>query len=160
VPIVLSKRQSQQLTFLQLTCGGIAKVTRLSASYPTSQFCALAGQSDWLIPALSVGGTGCITGVGNLYPRSCVEVYDLYLAGKHEAAQKLQYTLAVSELGFGDGGINGTKWVVGELLGYPEGSRDCRRPYPRFVSTEKQQWILEQVRALESDEARLLKLAQ
>jgi dihydrodipicolinate synthase/N-acetylneuraminate lyase len=89
-----------------------------------------------------------------------VEVYDLYLAGKHEAAQKLQYTLAVSELGFGDGGINGTKWVVGELLGYPEGSRDCRRPYPRFVSTEKQQWILEQVRALESDEARLLKLAQ
>ena len=89
-----------------------------------------------------------------------MEVYDLYQAGKYEAAQKLQYTLAVSELGFGDGGINGTKWVVGELLGYPEDSRDCRRPYPRFVSKEKQQSILEQVRALESEEARLLKLAQ
>lgn len=142
---------------IQLTCGGIAKITRLSATYPASQFCALAGQSDWLIPALSVGGTGCITGVGNLYPRACVDIYDLYRAGKLEAAQKLQYTLAVSELGFGDGGINGTKWVVGELLGYPEDSRDCRRPYPKFIDKEKQQWILKQVRALEADEARLVK---
>lgn len=141
----------------QLTCGGIAKITRLSATYPASQFCALAGQSDWLIPALSVGGTGCITGVGNLYPRACVEIFDLYRAGNLDAAQKLQYTLAVSELGFGDGGINGTKWVVGELLGYPEDSRDCRRPYPKFVDKEKQQWILKQVRALEADEARLVK---
>lgn len=113
-----------------------------------------------MIPALSVGGTGCITGVGNLYPRSCVKIYDLYRAGELEAAQKLQYTLAVSELGFGDGGINGTKWVVGELLGYPESSRDCRRPYPRFVSKEKREWILQQVRALEADEASLQKQAK
>lgn len=89
-----------------------------------------------------------------------MQIYDLYKAGKIEAAQKLQYTLAVSELGFGDGGINGTKWVVGELLGYPEGSRDCRRPYPRFASKEKQDWILQQVRALESEEASLQKQAQ
>lgn len=89
-----------------------------------------------------------------------MKIYDLYQAGQLEAAQKLQYTLAVSELGFGDGGINGTKWVVGELLGYPEGSRDCRRPYPTFVSKEKQAWILQQVRALETDEADLLKQAQ
>jgi len=134
-------------------------VTRLTAAYPTSQFCALAGQSDWLIPALSVGGTGCITGVGNLYPRACVEIWNLYHAGKIEAAQKLQYTLSVSELGFGDGGINGTKWVVGELLGYSEKSRDCRRPYPKFDSAEKRQWILKQVRALEAEESRLKKTA-
>lgn len=87
-------------------------------------------------------------------------VYDLYQSGNLEAAQKLQYTLAESELGFGDGGINGTKWVVGELLGYPKESRDCRRPYPKFVSQEKQQWILQQVRALEADEAKLAKLSQ
>lgn len=105
-------------------------------------------------------GTGCITGVGNLYPRACVKIYDLYRAGELEAAQKLQYTLAVSELGFGDGGINGTKWVVGELLGYPEISRDCRRPYPKFVSKEKQEWILQQVRVLEADEVSLQKQAK
>jgi 4-hydroxy-2-oxoglutarate aldolase len=54
---------------VKLTCGGIAKVARVAAEFSTSEFCALAGQSDWLIPALSVGGTGCITGVANLFPK-------------------------------------------------------------------------------------------
>lgn len=127
----------------------------MAASYDPSQFSALAGQSDWLVPALSVGGTGCITGVANLYPETCLEIYNLYGTGKIAEAQKLQYKLGISELGFGDGGINGTKWVVGELLGYPEGSRDCRRPYPVFADKSKQKWILNQVRSLEVDEARL-----
>jgi 4-hydroxy-2-oxoglutarate aldolase len=54
---------------VKLTCGGIAKVARIAAEFKPEQFCALAGQSDWLIPALSVGSTGTITGVANLYPR-------------------------------------------------------------------------------------------
>lgn len=59
----------ENIVAVKLTCGGIAKVARISAAFDQSTFCALAGQSDWLIPALSVGGTGCITGVGNLYPK-------------------------------------------------------------------------------------------
>ncbi|TKA41190.1 hypothetical protein B0A54_07712 [Friedmanniomyces endolithicus] len=59
-------------------------------------------------------------------------------AGRFEEAQKLQYTLA--------------------LLGYPAEARDCRRPYPKFVSKERQEWILDQVRVLEAEEARLNKL--
>lgn len=58
---------------VKLTCGGIAKVSRISASFKKSEFSALAGQSDWLIPALSVGGTGCITGVANLYPKVLIQ---------------------------------------------------------------------------------------
>lgn len=54
---------------VKLTCGGIGKVPRVAAAFKTSEFCALAGQSDWLIPALSAGGTGCITGVANLFPK-------------------------------------------------------------------------------------------
>lgn len=54
---------------VKLTCGGIAKVSRVAAVFETSQFCALAGQSDWLIPALSIGATGCITGLANLFPK-------------------------------------------------------------------------------------------
>lgn len=53
---------------VKLTCGGIAKVARIADAFAPEEFFALAGQSDWLIPALSVGGTGCITGVANLYP--------------------------------------------------------------------------------------------
>ncbi|GAB7358846.1 hypothetical protein MBLNU230_g4069t1 [Neophaeotheca triangularis] len=140
---------------VKLTCGSIAKVTRAAATFEPSQFSALAGQSDWLIPALSVGGTGCVTGVGNLYPEVCVAIYDLYMTGKMQEAQRLQASLSIAELGFGDGGINGTKWVVGELLGYPEESRHCRRPYPQFTSKEKRSWILDQVRAVEEEERRL-----
>lgn len=61
---------------VKLTCGGIAKVARASAKFgafggeqENGTFRALAGQSDWLVPALAAGGAGCITGVANLYPR-------------------------------------------------------------------------------------------
>lgn len=70
---ILGKHKN--IVAVKLTCGGIAKVARISASFDKSEFVALAGQSDWLIPALSVGGVGTITGVANLYPRvsySCV----------------------------------------------------------------------------------------
>lgn len=133
-------------------------MTRIGRAISPFKFCALAGQSDWLVPALSVGGTGCITGVANLFPRACIEIYDMWQAGRLEEAQKLQYTLSVAELGFGDGGINGTKWVVSELLDYPQGSRHCRRPFPIFDIKERQQWILDQVNVLAADEARLNKL--
>lgn len=86
-------------------------------------------------------------------------MYDLYRVGKVAEASRLQGTLAIAEVGFGDGGINGTKWVVGELLGYPQGSRHCRRPYPKFVDVGRRDWIVEQVRHLEVDEARLKKLS-
>lgn len=54
---------------VKLTCGGIAKVARIRAQFEPEQFSALAGQSDWLTPALAVGGTGVITGIANLFPR-------------------------------------------------------------------------------------------
>lgn len=61
--------KSPNIAGVKLTCGGIAKVARIADAYAPEQFFALAGQSDWLIPALSVGGTGCITGIANLYPK-------------------------------------------------------------------------------------------
>jgi dihydrodipicolinate synthase/N-acetylneuraminate lyase len=62
----------QNIVGVKLTCGGIAKVARIRAEFDPKDFCALAGQSDWLVPALSTGGTGVITGVANLFPKvSC-----------------------------------------------------------------------------------------
>ncbi|KAK2812482.1 hypothetical protein FQN50_001483 [Emmonsiellopsis sp. PD_5] len=140
---------------VKLTCGGIAKVARVAAAFNTAEFSALAGQSDWLIPALSIGGTGCITGVANLFPKTCVELYNLYQSGKLEEAQVLQKKLAVAEWGFAKGGINSTKWVVAKKLGYPETSADCRRPYPKYSSEEKKQWVLNQVSNLDEIEQKL-----
>jgi dihydrodipicolinate synthase/N-acetylneuraminate lyase len=63
--------QHANIVAVKLTCGGIAKVARIAARFDKSEFVALAGQSDWLVPALSVGGVGTITGVANLYPKVC-----------------------------------------------------------------------------------------
>jgi 4-hydroxy-2-oxoglutarate aldolase len=64
---------------VKLTCGGIAKAARVRANFSPEQFCALAGQSDWLVPAMTVGSIGTITGVGNLYPRVKYKFHDLFL---------------------------------------------------------------------------------
>ncbi|KAF2176573.1 aldolase [Zopfia rhizophila CBS 207.26] len=150
---ILGKHRN--IAAVKLTCGGIAKVSRISASFKTSEFCALAGQSDWLIPALSVGGTGCITGVANLFPKTCVELYNLYQAGKVQEASDLQIKLSVAEWGFGKGGINGTKYVVAHKRGYPETSSHCRRPYPRYESEERRKWVVNQVSGLDEIERSL-----
>lgn len=52
----------------KLTCGGIAKVPRTAASAEPG-FGVLSGQIDWVVPALSVGAVGAITGMANLFPR-------------------------------------------------------------------------------------------
>lgn len=62
---------------VKLTCGGIAKVCRIRATFEPEQFSAIAGQSDWLVPALTVGGTGVITGVANLFPKVRPNIHPL-----------------------------------------------------------------------------------
>ncbi|TDZ29051.1 putative 4-hydroxy-2-oxoglutarate aldolase [Colletotrichum spinosum] len=140
---------------VKLTCGGIAKVARVRAEFEPSQFFALAGQSDWLVPALSVGSTGTITGVANLYPKYCVRIFELYGAGKAQEAAAAQLKLAQMEWAFGKGGINGTKWVVAKSRGYPLASCHCRRPYPQYTDEKKQAWIADLVKPLAEEEAKL-----
>lgn len=145
---------------VKLTCGGIAKVARVRAVFEPDAFCALAGQSDWMLPAISVGGAGAITGLANIYPRACVELYNLAINPKtREEASKAQIELAAVEWGFAKGGINGTKWVVAQYLGYPETSCHTRRPYPKYDDAKKQAWIMDIMRPLEAKEKSLAKIA-
>lgn len=72
--------QHKNIAGVKFTCGSIAKVSAVAEFFIPQEFSALAGQSDWLIPALIVGGMGCITGIGNLYPKVCFEkafTYDI-----------------------------------------------------------------------------------
>jgi dihydrodipicolinate synthase/N-acetylneuraminate lyase len=140
--------QHPNIVGVKLTCGGIAKVARVAAQYKPDEFTALAGQSDWLVPAMAVGATGTITGVANLYPKVCTQIFDLYKAGKTQEAEAAQLRLAKMEWGFAKGGINGTKWVVAKLRGYPLESCHCRRPYPKYSDEGKQEWILKVVEQL------------
>ena len=54
---------------VKLTCGGVGKITRVVAKNTPSQFGAVSGQSDWLVPAMVAGGAGCISGVANVFPK-------------------------------------------------------------------------------------------
>ncbi|KAG9908846.1 aldolase, partial [Aureobasidium melanogenum] len=154
---MLSKLGSHQnIVGVKLTCGGIAKVARIRAQFSPDEFRALAGQSDWLIPALAVGATGTITGVANLYPKYCIEMYNLWTQGKTKEAEKAQMELAKMEWGFAKGGINGTKWVFAKIRGYSLDSCHCRRPYPKFVDAKKQAWVLDTVMPLQEQEQNLV----
>lgn len=63
---------------VKLTCGVIGKITRLASQVPASEFATLCGQSDLLVPALSVGVTGCISGVANLFPKVWKHFFPLW----------------------------------------------------------------------------------
>ncbi|KAJ9136908.1 Dihydrodipicolinate synthetase [Pleurostoma richardsiae] len=151
--------QHHNIVGVKLTCGGIAKVARVRAQFSPEEFCALAGQSDWLVPALAVGSTGTITGVANLYPKVCIEIFNLYQTGKLKEAEAAQIRLAKMEWGFGKGGINGTKWIVAKLRGYPLESCHCRKPYPKFADEKKQAWIYDVVNPLAEEEKKITKLS-
>ncbi|KAI1612749.1 hypothetical protein EDD37DRAFT_678968 [Exophiala viscosa] len=127
---------------VKLTCGGIAKVTRIAEQFRPQEFVALSGMSDWIVPALSVGGAGCISGLANLFPKTLVAIYELYTTGKVAEATVLQKQLGLPEWGVGTSGVNGMKWIIVKRRGYPETSAHCRRPFPRFVDAEKQERVM------------------
>jgi hypothetical protein len=77
------------------------------------------------------------------------------VSGKTKEAEKAQLKLAQMEWGFAKGGINGTKWVVSKMLGYPLEGCHCRRPYPQYDDAKKQDWILTTCSLLASDEKQL-----
>jgi 4-hydroxy-2-oxoglutarate aldolase len=84
-------------------------------------------------------------------------MYNLWMSGRIEEANDLQITSSTCEIGFAQGGINGTKWVVARLRGYSETGSHCRRPYPRFADEKKKAWILSKMSLCSHIEDGLLK---
>lgn len=87
--------------------------------------------------------------------QACIDLSNLAAGGKVKEAEKAQIELAAVEWGFAKGGINGTKWVVAQYLGYPESSCHTRKPYPRYSDSKKQAWIMDIMRPLEATEKAL-----
>lgn len=49
----------------------------------------LVGGDDWALEGLAVGAQGWISGVADVFPRECVELYDLVVAGDLAPAREL-----------------------------------------------------------------------
>ena len=119
---------------VKLTCGSVAKITRLAAVFPPSRFATFGGQSDFLVGGLAAGSAGCIAAFGNIFPTICVEIYRLWTQGKCDEGLSLQRVLALAESPT-KAGIANTKYAAAVFTGKRAGIDNAeglllpRRPY-------------------------------
>ncbi|KAK8034154.1 dihydrodipicolinate synthase [Apiospora rasikravindrae] len=130
----LAQRHPQKIVGVKLTCGSVAKVTRLAAVLPAEKFATFGGQSDFLLGGLASGSSGCICAFGNVFPRVVVEIYRLWKAGKHAEALALQQKQSLAEQPC-KSGIASVKYAAALYTAPKAGIEDAerkmrpRRPY-------------------------------
>ncbi|KAF5687823.1 dihydrodipicolinate synthetase [Fusarium denticulatum] len=145
---------------VKLTCGNVGKLARLTSLFSHEQFGVYGGSSDYLLPALHSGGSGCVTGMGNIFPSSTAGVYDLWKVGKIDEANKLQGLVAHAEWACKKG-ISNTKYGAWHFLGKDIGlssetSWHMRKPYQPLDDKSKE-WTVKTLSVLADAENQLRK---
>lgn len=132
---IITLAKNPKIIGCKLTCGNTGKLNRIAhvvnAATPSSTgsgWMCMGGSADFTLQTLIAGGSGIITGLGNVVPKACVKVYDLYAQGKVEEAQKVQAIVARGDWGVIAGGITGTKSALQTYFGY---GGYARRPLPK-----------------------------
>ncbi|WVN86372.1 uncharacterized protein L203_101536 [Cryptococcus depauperatus CBS 7841] len=159
-------KKGDNICGIKLTCGSVGKLTRITAATATTEFknyprksdtapefLTLGGFADFLAPAILGGrGHGAIMGLGNIYPRSIVRLFELSWklvnspnpsSEEWKEALELQDLISGADASFVKAGIPGTKWF---LKKHDEFS-SARLRHPLLEFTE------DQGLALERDEA-------
>ncbi|ORY57808.1 dihydrodipicolinate synthase [Pseudomassariella vexata] len=90
-------QKHENIVGVKLTCGSVAKITRLAAVLKPENFATFGGQSDFLVGGLAVGSAGCIAAFANVFPRALVKIYTLWKEGKTAEALELQQKQALAE---------------------------------------------------------------
>jgi len=132
--IIAEIAQHPKVVGVKLTCGSVAKIARLSATFSVNRFAVFGGQSDFLVGGLAAGSAGCIAAFANIFPRLIVRIYDLWTAGKQEEAKELQSIAALAESPT-KAGIANTKYAAAEFSAPKAGIKNAvellkpRRPY-------------------------------
>jgi L-threo-3-deoxy-hexylosonate aldolase len=111
----------------KFTCGNVGKLARVASATSSlspvftanrKKYVAFAGIADFIIPALSVGGSGAIVGAANLFPRACVNIFNLYVEGKYQEAMEAQAALATVDWELTKRAIPGFKAILQYYHGY------------------------------------------
>lgn len=119
---------------VKLTCGSVAKITRLAAVLPKEKFAIFGGQSDFIIGGLSSGSSGCIAAFSNVFPKTISRIYTLVQEGKTDEALLLHQKAALAEQPI-KAGIAATKYAAAVHSATCAGIKDAaarlrpRRPY-------------------------------
>jgi dihydrodipicolinate synthase/N-acetylneuraminate lyase len=90
-------KKHSNIVGVKLTCGAVAKITRLSAEFEPERFVVYGGQSDFLIGGLAAGSSGTVAGFANVFPKTIVRIYDLYQKGQFKEAMELHKKAALAE---------------------------------------------------------------
>ena len=90
-------------------------------------FIVLSGNDSLILPCLKSGGVGGIAGCANVYPKVMVSIYEKYMAGDVEGAEKVQESIASFRACFKYGNPNTIVKTAVSMLGYPVGK--CRAPF-------------------------------
>ena len=106
----MAKRHSN-IVGVKLTCGSVAKITRLAAALPKEEFAIFDGQADFIIGGLSWGSCGCIAAFANVAPRCIVRINELYHLDKNSETLALHQKIALAEQAI-KGGIAPTKYAA------------------------------------------------
>ncbi|KAK6538440.1 hypothetical protein TWF694_010025 [Orbilia ellipsospora] len=130
----IAKGNPGKIVGVKLTCGSVAKITRLTAQLPSEVFSTFGGQSDFLIGGLAVGSAGCVAAFSNVFPKAISKVYELYTNGKVSEALELHKKAALAEPPI-KSGIASTKYAVSQYSAKDAGIENAeeklkpRRPY-------------------------------
>lgn len=117
----------------KLTCGQVGKAIRVTAKYGPQHFAMFGGSADYLIPGLTLGSSGCVVGMGNVFPKSVTHLYELFKAGNIEEAKELQEKVSTAEMACKKS-LNITKYAAWHHIGRQLGLQDenmfiMRKPY-------------------------------
>jgi 4-hydroxy-2-oxoglutarate aldolase len=130
----LAKKNPGKIVGVKLTCGSVAKITRLAAELPSNSFSTYAGQADFLIGGLAVGSAGCVSAFSNIFPKTISKIYELYTNGKTQEALDLHRKAALAETPI-KSGIASTKYAVSRYSAVAAGIQNAeeklepRKPY-------------------------------
>lgn len=128
----------------KLTCGNTGKLNRIAhavnaatSTEENSGWMCMGGSADFTLQTMIAGGSGIITGLGNVVPKACVKVYELYKAGKVQEAQRVQAIVARGDWAVIAGGVVGTKVGLEAWYGY---GGIARRPLPKPTAEETKRY--------------------
>ena len=78
-----------------------------------TDFIALSGIELLCYPMLALGGVGHLSCVGNFAPEPVAQLYDAFVAGDHETAQRLHYDLhPLVDAAFTETNPMAAKWIM------------------------------------------------
>jgi 4-hydroxy-2-oxoglutarate aldolase len=153
--VVEMMKEGANICGMKFTCADVAKISRITAAleeegfrrqYPrrfhkevgssaaVPYFSAIDGFIDILLPSVSVGAVGAISGLPNLAPRACMKLWKLCEASrgcpeKHREARKLQDLVNEADNVVKAVGVPGMKFLLANHFGYGKSPRRPLLPY-------------------------------